>query len=226
MTDRLGTAWPLKTLLVVLFLGPLLAPLFQATGLPLVADTGALAHNLLSTYICPTPAKSYALLGFPMAVCPRCWGATIGLWLAWLLFQRAGTGDWRLEIGRAQSPISNLSSLGNCLKRALSRPRSVVERRFLRGDPLKLPLFKTPWGLRLGLALAAFLLWPLEIHGWADAPRWVLLLNGASAGLWGGLFLASLRPSAHALSFGALQFWEKGGLRGQPPQSSSNHIVK
>jgi hypothetical protein len=50
-----------------------------------------------------------------------------------------------------------------------------------------------PWPLRL--ALAAFLLWPLEIHGWADAPRW-LLLNGASTGLWGGLFLAIYLPTS------------------------------
>jgi predicted membrane protein DUF2085 len=80
--------WPLITLLIVLLLGPLIAPLFQATGLPLVSDSGALARGLLSRYVCPTPAKSYVLLGFPMAVCARCWGATIGLWLAWLVFRR------------------------------------------------------------------------------------------------------------------------------------------
>jgi hypothetical protein len=87
-------AWPLKLILAVLFFGPLLAPLFQATGLPLLADSGALARDMLSHYICPTPAKSYALLGFPMAVCARCWGATIGLWAAWLLFRRL-TADHR-----------------------------------------------------------------------------------------------------------------------------------
>src|SRR3954468_956737 len=76
----------LIAILLVLFFGPLAAPLFQATQLPLVADTGALARDLLARYICPTPAKSYVLLGFPMAVCARCWGATIGLWAAWLLF--------------------------------------------------------------------------------------------------------------------------------------------
>ncbi|MBC8160504.1 MAG: DUF2085 domain-containing protein [Roseiflexaceae bacterium] len=75
--------WPLLTVLSVLFLGPIIAPLFQATQLWLVADSGALARDLLSSYICPTPAKSYVLAGYPMAVCARCWGATIGLWLAW-----------------------------------------------------------------------------------------------------------------------------------------------
>ena len=84
----------LIVILVVLFFGPLIAPLFQATQLPLVADSGALARDLLARYICPTPARSYVLLGFPMAVCARCWGATIGLWAAWMLF-RPMTTDHR-----------------------------------------------------------------------------------------------------------------------------------
>ena len=84
----------LTTILAVLFFGPLIAPLFQATRLPLLADSGALARDLLSRYICPTPAKSYVLLGFPMAVCARCWGATIGLWAAWHLL-RPTTNDQR-----------------------------------------------------------------------------------------------------------------------------------
>lgn len=79
--------WPLKTFFTILFFGPIIAPLFQATGLPFIADTGALAHNVLSLYICPTPAKSYYLFAFPMAVCVRCWAATIGLWGGWFLFQ-------------------------------------------------------------------------------------------------------------------------------------------
>jgi Predicted membrane protein (DUF2085) len=93
-------AHSLRWLLVVLFLGPLAAPLFQASGLPLVADSGTLAHDFLARYICPTPAKSYALLGLPMAVCARCWGATIGLWVAWWLFRRLQIADCRLQISR------------------------------------------------------------------------------------------------------------------------------
>jgi hypothetical protein len=89
---RSSQPWPLLTLLGVLFFGPLLAPLLQATGLPALADSGALARDVLSRYVCPTPAKSYALLGFPMAVCARCWGATIGLWGAWFLFRRLQIG--------------------------------------------------------------------------------------------------------------------------------------
>lgn len=77
--------WILDVFLVILFLGPILSPLLRATGQPLVSDTGLMARDVLTTFICPSPAQSYSLYGFPMAVCARCWGATIGLWLARLL---------------------------------------------------------------------------------------------------------------------------------------------
>jgi len=83
MPQRSWPTWPYRVFLVVLFFGPPAAALFIATGLHIMTDLGWLARNLLSTYVCPTPAKSYELLGAPMAVCTRCWGATIGLWLAW-----------------------------------------------------------------------------------------------------------------------------------------------
>ena len=83
MPQRSWPTWPYRVFLVVLFFGPPAAALFIATGLPIMTDLGWLARNLLSTYVCPTPAKSYELFGAPMAVCTRCWGATIGLWLAW-----------------------------------------------------------------------------------------------------------------------------------------------
>lgn len=88
-----GRSWPLwafDAVLWVLFLGPIISPLFRATGLPLVADAGLLARDLLATYVCPTPERSYELLGLPMAVCARCWGATMGLWAARLLVARQG----------------------------------------------------------------------------------------------------------------------------------------
>jgi hypothetical protein len=141
----------LLALLGVLFLGPLIAPLFQASGLPLLAPSGMLARDLLASYVCPTPAKSYLVLGHLMAVCARCWGATIGLWGASVLLTPA--------------------------------------RGWLGG------YFRLPLALHLAIALLAFLLWPLEIgaeaRGWLYTPRWLLLLNGAQAGLLGGLFFAS-----------------------------------
>lgn len=74
--------WIYDVLLSVLFLGPVLAPFFRATGLPFIADLGYLAQYLLGTYICPTPGQAYDMVGFAMAVCARCWGATVGLWVA------------------------------------------------------------------------------------------------------------------------------------------------
>jgi Predicted membrane protein (DUF2085) len=163
-----------KAILVVLFFGPLIAPLFQATQLPLVADSGALARDLLALYICPTPAKSYVLLGFPMAVCARCWGATIGLWAAWLLIRRPTTDDRRCyNVGRQWSVVSGQWSVVGGLQSAY---------------------LNLPWPLRLVVGALPLLLWVAEIRWWADAPYWLLLLNGAFAGFWAGLFFCSVWP--------------------------------
>lgn len=170
--------WPLLALLLVLLCGPLLAPLFQATGLPLVADSGALARDVLARYVCPTPAKSYELLGFPMAVCARCWGATIGLWAAYLLYRRS-------QIGRPP-----MAERAGATGRAILHPSSILARVGRRWLVASLAL---PWPLRLALAAAPFLLWPLEIVAWPSAPLALLLLNGAQAGLLGGWWLFSAR---------------------------------
>lgn len=150
--------WPLLLALSVLFLGPVIAPLFQATGIWLVADSGALARDLLSQYVCPTPLKSYALLGFPMAVCARCWGATIGLWAAWFMFARTE----RHSTGPLAAWLSAYTRL--------------------------------PWPARLGLSAAPFALWYAEIVFWPSAPLGALLLNGALAGMFAGLFFFALWP--------------------------------
>ena len=140
--------------LAVLYFGPIISPLFRATGLPLLADAGVLARDLLSTYVCPTPERSYMLLGLPMAVCARCWGATIGLLLARALF-------WRSTRHSALQPYLALT-----------------------------------WPLRLLISALPFLLWPLEImgaaRGWWYAPLWLLLLNGAQAGFFAGVFFCSI----------------------------------
>jgi hypothetical protein len=162
----------LIVILVVLFFGPLIAPLFQATQLPLLADSGALAHDVLARYICPTPAKSYVLLGFPMAVCARCWGATIGLWAAWHFIRRT-TNDQRPTFASICS--------------------SFVIRRLSFVTQLLNSYLVLAWPARLMISALPFLLWVAEIRLWPAAPYWVLLLNGAFAGFWAGLFCYSLR---------------------------------
>lgn len=96
---RAWPVWIFDLLLWTLFLGPIISPLFRATGLPLVADSGVLARELLATYVCPTPERSVLLFGLPMAVCMRCWGATVGLLAARFLVTRhmgrgAGGVNW------------------------------------------------------------------------------------------------------------------------------------
>lgn len=85
--------WPYQVFLTVLFFGPPAAALFIATGLPIMTDLGWLARDLLTYYVCPTPEKSYMLLDAPMAVCTRCWGATIGLWGGWFAVQHWQKGS-------------------------------------------------------------------------------------------------------------------------------------
>lgn len=132
----------LLIVLAVLFFGPLLAPLFQATRLPWVADSGALARDLLAHYVCPTPAKSYVLLGFPMAVCARCWGATIGLWAAWW----AVGGSRRSAVGSRQSLLQRLGWPPRLLLAALPFGLWVAEIAWWPAAPL--------WVLLLNGALA------------------------------------------------------------------------
>ena len=174
-SDRVTLSPPhlVTLILAVLFFGPLIAPLFQATQLPLLADSGALAHDLLARYICPTPAKSYVLLGFPMAVCARCWGATIGLWAAWLFIRRT-TNDERPTLGFMHS--------------------SLVIRRWSFVPQCLSGYFALIWPARWLVAVLPLLLWLAEIRLWTAAPYGVLLLNGAFAGFWAGLLFCSIRP--------------------------------
>lgn len=169
--------WPLNLILTVLFFGPLVAPLFQATGLPLVADSGWLARDLLSRFVCPTPERSYLLLGLPMAVCARCWGATIGLWLA------------RLVVGRWTA--LDLVEAGD-------QARGATKIFKAHASPLLRAFRAWPWATRLLLCGLPFLLWPLEIVGHYNglwyAPMALLLLNGVQAGFAAGLFFCSLWP--------------------------------
>lgn len=176
--SRAWPVWPLQVVLLVLFLGPVVAPLFQATELWLVADSGVLARDLLSRYVCPTPLKSYSVLGFPMAVCARCWGATVGLWIGWLALR------WTEDKNREPRGANGQLPAASCSTSSVSR---LLVMRFLA----------LPWTVRLALAALPFLLWALEIRYWPGAPLGVLLANGAFAGCWAGLFFYSPWPGLH-----------------------------
>jgi len=104
--------WPWVATMVILFLGPLAVPAFLASGSVPLMRLGGFAHDILSTAICPTPARSYWLFGEPMGVCARCWGATIGLWLAWAIARRGSALlgpflalHWLPRLGTASLPF-------------------------------------------------------------------------------------------------------------------------
>ena len=110
-TYRTWPTWPYQLFMTILFLGPPVAAVFIASNVALMQDLGWLARSLLSTYVCPTPAKSYELMGAPMAVCARCWGATIGLWVSWLAVRRTTSlpiwfgWHWTLRMATALLPF-------------------------------------------------------------------------------------------------------------------------
>lgn len=149
--------WPLLLVLWVLFLGPPAAALFIATGLPLMADLGWLARDLLSIYVCPTPAKSYTLFGAPMAVCARCWGATLGLWVGYGLVRRGAVLQ-----ARSWASLEWLLALPWLLRLALLLiPFAlwVAEIAFWPGAPYWLLLLN---GLQAGVGAGVFFcsIWP------------------------------------------------------------------
>ncbi len=158
--------WPLNLVLGVLFFGPIISPLFRATAIPFISDAGLLARDLLATYVCPTPAKSYMIAGLPMAVCARCWGATIGLLLARALFTQK----------LSQGAVIGSSRLLRMVHFIVSMPFAM--RLLVCAVPFLL------WPLEIiG-----------EARGWWVAPFWLLLANGVQAGAAAGIFFCSLWP--------------------------------
>jgi hypothetical protein len=165
---RAWPRWPLDLILWVLCLGPIISPLFRASGLPLISDSGLLARELLSRFVCPTPDRSFLLLGLPMAVCARCWGATLGLWAARLLAARpAGAALRRL------SGLGWPARLALCALPFLLWPLEIVGQ--ANGwwyAPLGLLLLN---GAQAGFAAGLFFcslwpgLWPVDAPG--GAPR-------------------------------------------------------
>jgi hypothetical protein len=121
LARRPWPTWALDAILWVLLLGPIISPLFRATGLPLLSESGLLARDLLGSYICPTPERSFLLLGLPMAVCARCWGATIGLWAARLLVGAPGA-----QIGSPLRGLPWAARLALCALPFLLWPLEIV----------------------------------------------------------------------------------------------------
>lgn len=75
----------------ILLVGPLVAPLFAALGLPILKPF-ADGIYLLGQTVCPKMSMHFMVFGYPMAVCSSCWSAVFGLWTIRLLYGRAGEG--------------------------------------------------------------------------------------------------------------------------------------
>jgi hypothetical protein len=83
--------WLQDSWLWILLVGPLVAPLFLATGLPILTPF-ADAIYLLGETVCPKVGVHMMFLGEPVAVCFSCWASVWGLWTVRLLFGRSGEG--------------------------------------------------------------------------------------------------------------------------------------
>lgn len=83
--------WLQDSWLWLLLVGPLVAPLFIALGMPILRPF-ADGIYLLGEVVCPKVGVHMMFLGEPVAVCYSCWASVWGLWAVRLLYGRAGEG--------------------------------------------------------------------------------------------------------------------------------------
>lgn len=83
--------WLQDTWLWILLVGPLVAPVFMATGLSILRPF-ADGIYLIGDLVCPKVDFHFMFVGYPVAVCASCWAAVFGLWTVRLLYGRAGEG--------------------------------------------------------------------------------------------------------------------------------------
>jgi hypothetical protein len=89
--SKIDGPWLQDTWLWILLVGPLVAPLFVALGLPALRPF-ADGIYLIGEAVCPKPDVHLMFLGQPVAVCSSCWAAVFGLWAVRMLHGRAGEG--------------------------------------------------------------------------------------------------------------------------------------
>ncbi|MGI8588172.1 MAG: DUF2085 domain-containing protein [Chloroflexia bacterium] len=80
--------------LTVLLVGPLVGPIFQEIGWPVLGLINWPLY-LMGENVCPQPALTLDLFGYPMLICSRCWGGVFGLWAVLLAYKAwAGGAFW------------------------------------------------------------------------------------------------------------------------------------
>jgi len=86
-----GWTW---LVLGVLLVGPLVGPVFQQIGWPLLAWVNWPLY-LMGENACPQPDLTLQVFGYPMLVCSRCWAGVFGLWTVLLTYKASGgIGPW------------------------------------------------------------------------------------------------------------------------------------
>lgn len=83
--------WMQDLWLWILLVGPLVAPLFMATGWPVLRPF-ADGIYLLGQTVCPKVNFHATFMNYAVAVCFSCWAAVFGLWTVRLLYGRASEG--------------------------------------------------------------------------------------------------------------------------------------
>jgi hypothetical protein len=83
--------WLQDLWLWILLVGPLTAPLFRWTGIPILQPIADVIY-LIGATVCPKMPMHFMFLGYPLIVCSSCWSAVFGLWTVRLLYGRAGEG--------------------------------------------------------------------------------------------------------------------------------------
>lgn len=153
--------WLQDLWLWVLLVGPLVAPLFMATDLPVLGPF-AVGIYLIGELVCPKVSVHMMAFGYPVAVCYSCWAAVWGLWSVRLLYGRAGEGLLRL-------------GTGNLIQSVWQR----WERASLMTKLGTTSLGFMPWALDV-------MLW--DLGAW-NSPSWFMTLAGYLGGLSAGLLL-------------------------------------
>ncbi|HMA35201.1 MAG TPA: DUF2085 domain-containing protein [Chloroflexia bacterium] len=93
--------------LIVLLVGPLVGPVFSASGWPLLGLINWPLY-LMGENVCPQPDLVFTLFGFPLLICSRCWSGVFGLWIV-LLTYRAGSGSGVWATWRALPELARVT---------------------------------------------------------------------------------------------------------------------
>ena len=99
--------YALDFILVLMIIGPILGPLFHASGIWLLDQIAHWIIYPLGVWICPQDQHAIPIMGHAMTVCTRCYAAIGGLFSVRLALtsdpSKKGLGSWLARIWRQLS---------------------------------------------------------------------------------------------------------------------------